>query len=481
MNIFGFEIKRRHREKTNFSIPNKTPSLSPSSESFYYKEILNLSRNLNLESSSSYLLRHIRKISVMSPTVSGYLDLMESKIYGDNGFILDLDTKNEKFNNLIESKWNDWCKNCDLLENNDFRDFERMALLYYLRDGECFIYMQNTPQGLQLKFINPENIDFDYDDQRRIRKGIEFDKNGKVAFFYCKKNTSGREYIKIPSTDMLHLKRTLYPEQVRGFSKIAPIILKIYQSNKYLESIIAQANIASKMSIMAVPDDGADGFGGSDIDDDEVDNELKAETIELVDGRIYVMNKGFKLESLNQNQSLNIEQFMLILDRQIARSLGVSYATYTGDLTKGNFASVRWGVDEERGNFKRLQNLIIRKIHTQIYERFIENLMMMGEISPSEYKLSLQNYSFKTQGFPYIDPLKDTQAQILQIQNGLTTIKKTLSDKGIEIRSHARDLKESNDVILDELARLKSVFEYSNGTYNENSNPNKENEKDQDE
>lgn len=468
MNIFGFEIRRKNKNiNSNFSTSRQIKQ-----EVTYQKEISNISKNLSLDSSSEYLLEHIRKISVISPAVSGYLDLMESKIYGDNGFILDLDTKNENFNQLIELKWNEWHRNCDFLENNDFRDFERIALLHYLRDGECFIYLQNAPEGLKLKIINPENIDFNYEDQRKIRKGIEFDNNGKAIFFYCKKNNQ-REYIKIPAPDIIHLKRSLYQDQVRGFSKIAPIMLKIYQSNSYLESIINQANIASRLSLIAMPNEGLGGFDdGSDLSDEQ-DNQIKAETIELADGKIYVMNKGFKIESLNQNQSLNIEQFMLILDRQIARALGVSYATYTGDLTKGNFASVRWGVDEERGSFKRLQNLIIRKVHIPIYERFIENLLMLGEINANQYKLALQNYSFKTQGFSYIDPLKDTQAQILQIQNGLTTHKKALSDKGVELRSHARDLKESNDVILDELSRLKSVFEYSNGSYNGNSDTDK--------
>ena len=32
-------------------------------------------------------------------------------------------------------------------------------LLYLKRDGECFVYVNETPQGLSLKIIDPDSVD----------------------------------------------------------------------------------------------------------------------------------------------------------------------------------------------------------------------------------------------------------------------------------------------------------------------------------
>lgn len=450
--MLGFK-KIKARARSMFSVPFSP--LSP--DKIYYRQTQRMLKNIDLDSASLPLLKIARNISISSPSIYGYLQLMEGEIYGEKGFILDLDTPNEKLNTKIEGLYNEWGNNCDIKGEYDFRDFERFVLLHYLRDGECFVHIQNTDDGLKLQIIPPENIDYNYNDTN-IKKGVEFDENHQVIAYYAlndEKDKRKRE--RIPKKDLIHIKKVFSSSSVRGISHLAPVIFKVMQSDKYLESVLTQAQIASKLSLIASPKDESEGYVGSMGDLGE-DKPLEPKNIEIEDGRIIAMNENYKIEPLNIAHNPNIGAFMINIDRAIAKSLGISYASYTGDLSSVNFSSSRMGIVQERRLFKRIQKLIIRKFHTPIYKRFIEHITLEGKISASEYLSAVKDFSFKTQGWEYVDPQKEIQAQELQIKLGLKTIKEALADKGIELKAQARDIKEGNDILEEELKRIKNIF-----------------------
>lgn len=453
MRLFGFEFKRfKNTIKRQFSHLNPLHN-----ESVYYKQTQKMLQNLDLDSASLRLLKYARNLAISNPSIYGYFQTIESEIYGEKGFILDLDTPNEDFNIKIEKMWKDWERECDVFSQFDFKDFERFILLHYLRDGECFLYIHSSNEGLRLQLIPPECIDYNLNDGDRIKKGIEFDSSNCPIAYHI--HTDSRDKSKktiIDAKDIIHLKRTYNTEQIRGISHLTPVIFKVMQSDKYIESVITQANIASKFSLIATAKDD-DGYMPS-MGDLEENKPLEPKTIEMEDGRIIAMNENYKIEPLNINHNPNIESFIHSLDLQIAKSLGVSYATYSGNLKNANFTSSRTGLVQERRNFKRLQQYLIRKIHSPIYEAFVKNLAMRGKISPKEAQNAMSAYSFKTQGYEYVDPLKEVNAQKLQIQLGLKSIKEVLSDRGIELKAQARDIKESNDILTQELLRIKEVF-----------------------
>lgn len=450
--LFGSAKKLKTKFKPIFSMPFQ--GISP--DNAYYRQIQKLIKNIDLDSSTLSLLKISRNIAISSPSIYGYLQLMEGEIYGDKGFILDLDTPNENFNAKIERLWKEWEEDCDSLGGYDFKDFERFVLLHYLRDGECFVYIVENEEGIKLQIIPPENIDFNYNDTL-IKKGIEFDKSQQViAYHVLLDENDKRKRTRIQASDMIHIKRVFQSSQVRGISHLMPVVYKVMQSDKYIESVIAQANIASRLSLIATPKEDTE-FSAS-MGDLQEQKEVESKTLEIEDGRIITMSDNYKIEPLNINHNPNINAFMLSIDRQIAKSLGISYASYTGDLSSVNFSSSRIGVVQERRLFRRIQKLISRKFHSKIYQRFIKNLALRGQISPKEATLALKDYNFKTQGWEYVDPEKEMKALQLQLALGIKTPKEALADRGIELKAQAKDLKESNDVLLRELMRLKEAL-----------------------
>lgn len=463
MKFFGFEFKKIKQIQKSFSTSYNR--LLPSS--MYQNTINALLKNIDFDSASLKLLHLARNLSISNPTLYGYLQTMESEILGDRGFILDLGSPNEDFNVRVESLWKEWEKNCYLNNDYDFRDIERFVLLHYLRDGECFIHIANIKdEGIKLQIIPPELIDFNLNDGEKIRKGIEFDSNNEVIAYYVSKNNHNKsEHIKISHQNMIHLKRVFNPTQTRGIPHIAPVLSKLIQSDKYIESVISQAHIASGFSLIAKAKEG-DGFV-PDMGDLGENKSIEPKTIEMQEGRIIAMNENYDIQALNINHNPNIEAFMSETNFKIAKGLGVSYMTLTGDTSKANFSSMRSGLLPERRLNKRIQKIIIRKVHNKIYEAFIEDLALRGELKPQEYQVAKKEYTFRTQGFDWIDPTKEIPMLKMQLQMGTKTLIQALNDVGIEAPSHLKDLKESNDLFLEELMRLAQVYSpHANPTNN---------------
>lgn len=457
MKILGFEfskIKHKQTQSKNFSANHH--QFLPAH--MYQNTINTLLKNIDFDAASLALLKVARNLSISNPTLYGYLQTMDSEIFGDRGFILDLNSPDETFNLKIEGLWKEFEQECYLNNDYDFRDIERFVLLHYLRDGECFIHIANIKDvGIKLQIIPPEFIDYNLNDGEKIKKGIEFDRFNKASAYYVlKNNTNKSEHIKIPSQNMIHLKRVFNSTQIRGIPHIAPVLSKLIQSDKYIESVIAQAHIASGFSLIAKSKEG-EGFEGN-IGDLEESKSIEPKTIEMQEGRIIAMNENYDIQPLNINHNPNIEAFMSETNFKIAKGLGISYMTLTGDTSKANFSSMRSGLLPERRLNKRIQKTIIRKVHNKIYEAFIEDLALRGVLKPKEYQLASKQYTFRTQGFDWIDPTKEIPMLKMQLQMGTKTLIQALNDVGIEPPQHLKDLKESNDLFLEELMRLSQVY-----------------------
>lgn len=477
MKFMGFEfskIKKNQKKSKNFSAEHN--QFLPTS--MYQNTISSLLKNIDFDSASLRLLQIARNLSVSNPTIYGYLQTMESEIFGDRGFILDLNSSNEPFNLKIEELWREWEKKCYLNSDYDFRDIERFVLLHYLRDGECFIHISNIKDiGIKLQIIPPECVDYNLNDGEKIKKGIEFNKNNEViAYYVSKSNHNKSEHIKISSQNIIHIKRVFSSTQIRGIPHIAPVLSKVIQSDKYIESVIAQAHIASGFSFVAKSKE-VDGFDGN-IGDLGENKPIEPKTIQMQEGRIIAMNDNYDIEPLNINHNPNIEAFMSETNFKIAKGLGISYMTLTGDTSKANFSSMRSGLLPERRLNKRIQKIIIRKVHNKIYEAFIEDLALRGVLKPKEYEIAIKQYTFRTQGFDWIDPTKEIPMLKMQLQMGTKTMIQALNDVGIEAPQHLKDLKESNDLFLGELMRLQQVYSPHATPANKNEQDDEQDERD---
>ena len=110
--------------------------------------------------------------------------------------------------------------------------------------------------------------------------------------------------------------------------------------------------------------------------------------------------------------------------RLIASGMGVAYHELGNDLAGVNYSSGRLGVLEERDYFMELQNLMVDAICRPVYEDWIKAALLNGALDlpfdPERYT-DVEAYEFIPRRWPWVDPLKDSQASTLDVQNGFST------------------------------------------------------------
>lgn len=430
-------------------------SLNP--KELYKNEFIKISQSTNPDSVYTRIRQQARGLSNSSALISSFFETMESEIYGDMGFVLDVNTGNDNLDKKIESLWTRWCNACDVEELFDFKDFEELALKHYLRDGECFIYICENKEGIKIQFIPPENIPNDFDNGDSIKKGIHLKGRTPIEYFVLT-DPNKRDFIKIPAQDIIHIKKTTLSTQIRGLSALSPVISMAVQKESYINAVLAKEHIGAEFTSVAT-EDNSDPLKTKDIfnyNDEEMDKP-REETRIIEAGKLNIFDSNLKLQPLTPPPSTDMNTFLYSCDRDTAKGLGLSYATLTGDLQKANYSSTREGKTNERRMFRRLQQKIIRKFHNRVFRRWLENALLRGEIKPYEFSKALNNFSFKTQGWEYIDPIKEASAQALQLKSGMLTFPEFLRTKGKEFSTHIEEMQEAMPLI-EILAQMQHAF-----------------------
>ncbi|MGH1601701.1 phage portal protein [Campylobacter majalis] len=440
------------KTKLNFF---KYPSLEPNRINSY--EIHQLLKNSDLDKVSQRLRNQARSISTSVSLTSGFFEMLCSEIYGEQGFILDVTTHKKTLNQTIQKAFFKWEDECCKYGVYDFGDYEELILTALYRDGEAFIRLSKG-DSLKIELIDADDITNDLmDEKRSIYYGIAYEKNQITPKTYHQQ-LKDKTYRLIPAKEIIHIKKTALMKQKRGVSKLASAIFDAHSKDKLKKSELDRARLASEITGFLVHKDenslmpSVEYSENGEIEQKEINipNVLQTGTFELLED-------GITPHFVNPHNPINMEFFLKSTDRDVARSLGVSYSTYTGDLSDVNYSSIRQGTIAERRNFKRIQNFIKRKFHNVIFKAWLECELLAGRIKPKDYILISENFNFKAQGWEYIDPVKEVNANKIAIQAGFKTISEVLREKGVEIDDFMDELEKEKELVkkLREIKILK--------------------------
>ena len=439
MGIFSF-FKRRHSHTHKKQRFYASPSLNPST--LERNELLSLLHNHEADSHIRALRHQARSVAHASPLVAGYFDTLDSEVFGDNGIILDLHSQDPSLNTKIEAMFRAW-RECIPQSHLDFWDIESLVLLYLKRDGEAFVYVNETKEGLSLKIIDPDNVDEGIDNpSKNIYKGIEFDSNHLPLFYYIE--DSNQKIQKIPAKHILHIFKRVSIHQNRGVSPLAPVIYPVFQKDKFKSAELKRARLQSEITGFFMPSEEEVVPNFDNGDDEEISPKEIKEVAEV--GKMTYIDKNLKPYFTESHNATNIEFFIKQTDREIAKALGISYSTLTGDLNEVNYSSIRHGASEQRRQFRGLQNFLIRNLHNKIFEKWLICEIKRGAILPQEYDVILTNYTFKPQGWEYIDPYKEINANKIALESGQKSLSEILREKGKELDSHISEMQKEEEI-----------------------------------
>jgi lambda family phage portal protein len=367
----------------------------------------------------------------------------------------------ESLNDRVEAAFATWSARefCTVAGYESFPALQRLMMRSVIMDGE-FLALRvrdpDLPYGYRLQPIDADQLD-DMANRRAsathnaIVMGVEIDADGRpVAYHFWDRHPSlaGRVKRVEPAANVLHVFKRVRIGQVRGVPWFAPALITWKLGDRYTEAELYQSLLAAAQGGFFV---NRDGSAGIEIPRDAEGRPIPL-TMEAEPGAARVLPSGYEFQEWKPTHpTANYVGFMKAVKRGIARAFGRSYASLTGDLSEVNFSSMRTDrVREMTQSRMHQQDLLVEQFCRPIFADWVRINALLGTFGPvtlSSEQLA-QAATWMLTGWPWIDPVKDATAAVMEVNAGFNSPQRICAERG-------RDFFE----IVDEIAEAKAYAE----------------------
>ena len=390
-----------------------------------------------------------------------FLKSSRLNIPGPGGFKFQCDVReddgrsDEVANVIIERAFNDWCKrdHCTVTGRTSFRKVQQIMTEALKRDGEAIaIGVYNASKySFQLQVIEPDLIDErlnkKLDNGNVICLGIELDRFRKPVAYWIRPAEAMREILavgwitgqseRIPAQNVFHVFDTRRAFQTRGVTHMSSSMRRLRTlhgaEEAYSEKVRNTASITGVWEQIDVtaPD--------PHIADGKTEREEPVQTIEP--GIATVAPWGHKFSPYDPDFPTEAwAPFVKSSLRGISSGWGVSYNMMGNDLEGVNYSSIRAGVLDEHEYWKDDQELIKEEFLEPVSSAWLKVQLTTQVIPLPLAKFEKFNkLRFTGRRWAWVDPLKDIEAAIMEIQMGGSTLTRYLAEKGEDIGEILRE------------------------------------------
>jgi lambda family phage portal protein len=356
---------------------------------------------------------------------------------------------------VIENAWKEWQRKefCTMTGKLTYNETRNLRLLAAARDGDFFIRKieANVNKfGFSLQLINSEWCDFNLNVAKTergtsIRMGVEMDDWGRpIAYHFIKKDpwswqygqpgwnlAASKGHERIEAKEIIHYVRHEFGDSTRGAPWTAAVIQKSRQLDKFEEAEVIAARVAAcKM-----------GFLESDLMPEggqfaEPDPCKKPTDWDMSPGGAQGLPFGVKFKEWNPNHpTQNFDAFRRGMLRSWCAGLpGADYNVIANDLENINFSAGRLGRLDTNEMWKLLQRFDIETAERPIFEAWLEMALISGAIPLPYAKINKFNKPhFTGRRWAGVDPIKETQAAVLAIQNRLMSYSQWFDENGKDL------------------------------------------------
>lgn len=356
------------------------------------------------------------------------------------------------FNKTCDDLFFDWSTDASLVDSEqvkNFYDIQEQVLETLIEAGEAFVLKSYAPgrrpgMGLCLRVMEPESLATTYirnpDNSNEIRHGIEVDRNGApVAYwFYTNPNIYVLNFVpeRIPADRVLHIFKQRRPGQSHGIPRVTPVLRKADDLKEYDEYQLQAAKIEAAIALIVTRGNGAVGgvptvnASPGDATQDAAGNRYA----DIDSGLIFDAIPGDSVSALKpERPGGTYEPFMKQNLRAVAAGSGLSYETVARDFTQGTYSSLRQSLLEDRREYRMLQVRVIRQLCIPVRNEFIRLALLEGALVAPGYTTNPKRWQYAkwhTQGWEWIDPKAEAEANKTSIEMGFTTREKVAAEKG---------------------------------------------------
>lgn len=356
------------------------------------------------------------------------------------------------FDNRFESLMAWWMEasNCDIAARHPFDRLTRLIESRATVDGDIFLVKLSTGhiQAIESDRVRspsaPDILKLNLPVGATVIDGIVIDSAGKMLGI-CVFNRNGNQFVFDRFLSAENVLQHAYFDrfdQVRGISPMASGLNAFRDVMEASEYALIKAKIESLFGIKFTRAEGAgelptngedDGAGGYQVDFGK-------------GGLMLDLEPGDDAEFLQSlNPSSNFQQYMNLMLAVAMKSLDIPYSFYDESYT--NYSGARQALlqynqsaEYKRANLKRiLDDIAYWKLVTWVASGLID--------LPKGETVNTINWEFVGAGIPWIDPLKEINADIQAINAGLTSRQRLCKERGDDFWDIANELAKEQEMM----------------------------------
>lgn len=381
----------------------------------------------------------------------------------------------QKWRNDVERRWGLWSETaieCDIEGRRTVAQMTEAAFRSWLSTGEIlseivFRKRFGSPRGTKVRLLPATKLSLDSDLFNRTVSGVVMDADGfPIGYMARRKNLAMGEYTtRVPARDAYGRPKVIHvfvglPGQVRGITPLVPVMKVAKQFDQLADSTLLGALIqtvfAANLQSEAPTEEAIAGLltpqeqqklMAAGVSPFEAWAEMQAgwadaNVIDVgIGGRIAQTFPGQKLEFLSPEMPhSHYKDFSMHLLREMARCLGLTYESATGDYDGATYSSVRMAVNEIFQITLARRKFVLAPFLQPIYEAWLEEEVASGRIPfPGGYGAFLANRVAATRAHwigapkPVADELKAAKAHQVYRELGVITDEMIANDLGVDI------------------------------------------------
>ncbi len=333
---------------------------------------------------------------------------------------------------------------------------------------------ERRPSNTAIQMVHVDRLSnpHGYDDTAYLRRGIERDFRGAPIAAHIRRTHPSEFYSDDPANwewarvpfrkpwgrlQVIHIYEQMQPDQSRGISSMVSALKEMKMTKKFrdivLQNAVVNATYAAAIE-SELPTETLWQQLGQGTGDNGIELYLNA-LAAYTGGAKNLHIDGVKIPHLFPGTKLNLKpmgtpggvgtEFEQALLRYVASSLGLSYEQFSKDYTKTNYSSARASLVETWKFMQSRKKMFADRFASAVYSLWIEEQINAG-FAPmpagkkaTHFYEGLNNEAYckcdwigASRG--QIDELKETQAAVLRIKEGLSTFEEEISRTGKDFR-----------------------------------------------
>lgn len=386
------------------------------------------------------------------------------------------------FNVELKERWNEHKDDPRLVSSSwrfTFADIERLLLRHVFVDGDvCAV---PHPETVQLQLLEGQRLtsppSFD-----NVVHGVELDvESGRVMnYFFLKSNPDQHQVrlrrvpvsvtsdmlTKVPAFDALgepQVYHVLDPDRItqhRGVTAFHAVFDTLGMLEDVNFARLVQQQVVSCIAAFITR---TRDFQWGNREEETEDDGTTTYFEELSPGLTARLRPGEDIKGFSPNvPNPEYLDFVSLILRMIGAALGMPLELVLLDTTRTTFHGYRGVLQQARKSFERKQKWFPRQFHRPYWRRLLRHWFPDWEARLRRDPFFFR-HNWKTEGWPYVDPKTDVQADNERLRNGLISPRRLQRERGHdwdEVKQEiVQDWESAIDLAMEAAQRLNEKYD----------------------